>query len=73
MSDTPDNGPHAADQADLCARLAAAGVSDAQIRLALETSGTLLDQLAAYPLDDRHKRTVLQIFEAQARSIGPDR
>ena len=56
------------DKADLCEQLARAGVSDLQLHLALETSGALLEQLAATPLDERHKRSVREIFDHFARS-----
>ena len=46
----------------ICDELRQAGISDAQVNLALETSGTLLEQLASYPLDEQHKRTVRNIF-----------
>ena len=46
----------------ICDELRQAGISDAQVSLALETSGTLLEQLANYPLDEQHKRTVRDIF-----------
>ena len=46
----------------ICDELRQAGISDAQVNLALETSGTLLEQLASYPLDEQHKRTVREIF-----------
>ena len=41
-------------------------MAEAQITLALETSAVLLDQLASTPLDDRHKRTVRDIFQRYA-------
>ena len=50
----------------LCDALRQAGVAEAQITLALETSAVLLDQLASTPLDDRHKRTVRDIFQRYA-------
>ena len=50
----------------MCEALRAAGVSEAQITLALETSGALLDQLAGYPLDDRPNRSVREIFNRLA-------
>ena len=50
----------------LCDALRQAGVAEAQITLALETSAVLLDQLASTPLDDRHKRTVRDIFRRYA-------
>ena len=46
----------------ICNELRQAGISDAQVNLALETSGTLLEQLASYPLDEQHKRRVRDIF-----------
>ena len=50
----------------ICDELRQAGISDAQVNLALETSGTLLEQLASYPLDEQHKRTVRDIFVQHA-------
>lgn len=50
----------------MCEALRAAGVSEAQITLALETSGALMDQLAGYPLDDRPNRSVREIFDRLA-------
>tara|TARA_B100000242_G_scaffold286130_1_gene251386 strand:- start:388 stop:636 length:249 start_codon:yes stop_codon:yes gene_type:complete len=51
----------------ICDELRQAGISDAQVNLALETSGTLLEQLASYPLDEQHKRTVREIFMQYAQ------
>lgn len=66
MSDKPIQKNTAADSQAVCAALQQAGVSQAQINLALETSGALLEQLAAYPLDEQHKKSVLQIFQTYA-------
>ena len=68
MSTTPIKQTDTTGRQAVCAALQEAGVSDAQIALALETSGALLEQLAAYPLDDTHNRTVRDIFERLARS-----
>ena len=54
------------DKQAICAALSDAGVSDAQITLALETSGTLLDQLASTPLSGRQTKTVLELFDRLA-------
>lgn len=55
-------------------RLAASGISPADIALAHETSVVLLDLLASYPLDDRLKKSVRDLFEeaaeSQLRSVG---
>ena len=45
----------------ICDELRQAGISDAQVNLALETSGTLLEQLASYPLDEQHKLSLIHI------------
>jgi len=45
-----------------------AGVSEAQIHLAAETSGTLLELLASYPLDPYFKKSVTDIFAEYAAS-----
>ena len=50
----------------MCEALRAAGVAEAQITLALETSGALLEQLARYQTDDRHNRSVREIFDRLA-------
>lgn len=50
----------------LCDELRDAGVAEAQITLALETSQMLLDQLASTPLDGRHKRAVRELFQRYA-------
>ena len=52
----------------ICDELRQAGISDAQVNLALETSGTLLEQLVSYPLDEQHKRTVRNIFVQYAQA-----
>ena len=49
-------------------RLAASGISPADIVLAHETSAVLLDLLASYPLDDRLKKSVRDLFEKAAES-----
>ena len=49
-------------------RLAASGISPADIALAHETSAVLLDLLASYPLDDRLKKSVRDLFEEAAES-----
>ena len=49
-------------------RLAASGISPADITLAHETSAVLLDLLASYPLDDRLKKSVRDLFEEAAQS-----
>ena len=46
----------------VCAALYEAGVSDAQIKLALETSGALLDQLASTPVEVQQSRSVAELF-----------
>ena len=48
--------------------LAASGISQADITLAHETSAVLLDLLASYPLDDRLKKSVRDLFEEAAES-----
>jgi len=50
----------------ICDELRQAGISDSQVNLALETSSTLFEQLASYPLDEQHKRTVRDIFVQHA-------
>ena len=52
----------------ICDELLQAGISDAQVNLALEPSGTLLEQLASYPLDEQHKRTAREIFMRYAQA-----
>ena len=52
----------------ICDELRQAGISDAQVNLALETSSTLFEQLASYPLDEQHKRTVRDIFVQHAQA-----
>lgn len=52
----------------ICDELRQAGISDAQVNLALETSGTLFEQLASYPLDEQHKRAVRDIFMQYAEA-----
>jgi len=49
-------------------RLDASGISPADITLAHETSAVLLDLLASYPLDDRLKKSVMDLFEEAAQS-----
>jgi len=49
-------------------RLDASGISPADITLAHETSAVLLDLLASYPLDDRLKKSVRDLFEEAAQS-----
>ncbi|MBL6605515.1 MAG: hypothetical protein ISQ23_03780 [Alphaproteobacteria bacterium] len=53
---------------DVKEKLAAAGIKQADIDLAAETSATLLDLLASYPLDERLKKSVKDIFEDAATS-----
>jgi len=48
--------------------LGASGISQADITLAHETSAVLLDLLASYPLDDRLKKSVRDLFEEAAES-----
>ena len=50
----------------LCDEMRAAGVTEAQITLALETSQVLLDQLASTPLDGRQKRSVRELYQHYA-------
>ena len=52
----------------ICDELRQAGISDLQVNLALETSSTLFEQLASYPLDEQHKRTVRDIFVQHAQT-----
>ena len=51
-------------------RLAAAGIRQADIELATETSETLLELLAAYPIDDllahRQRKSIKDLFEDAA-------
>ena len=51
-------------------QLAAAGISQADIELATETSETLLELLAAYPIDDllthRQRKSIKDLFEDAA-------
>jgi len=49
-------------------RLDASGISPADITLAHESSAVLLDLLASYPLDDRLKKSVRDLFEEAAQS-----
>lgn len=53
-------------------QLAAAGIRQSDIELATETSETLLELLAAYPIDDplthRQKKSVKDLFEDAAAS-----
>jgi hypothetical protein len=53
---------------DVKDRLAAAGITQAEIDLAAETSATLLELLASYPLDERLKKSVKDLFEDAAAS-----
>ena len=53
---------------DVKDRLAAAGITQAEIDLAAETSATLLELLASYPLDERLKKSVKDLFEDAASS-----
>lgn len=46
--------------------LAKAGVKDAQITLAIETNGTLLELLSCYQLNDNHQQTIQHIYEKAA-------
>ena len=62
MTDNQNNDAQVKD------RLAASGISPADIALAHETSAgggrdVLLDLLASYPLDDRLKKSVRDLFE----------
>ena len=50
----------------LCDALRQAGVAEAQITLALETSQVLLDQLASTPVDGRQKRSVRELYQHYA-------
>ncbi|MBL82170.1 MAG: hypothetical protein CMM80_06465 [Rhodospirillaceae bacterium] len=52
----------------ICDELSQAGISDAQVNLALDTNGTLLEQLSSYQLDEHHKRTVRDIFVQYAQA-----
>lgn len=47
-------------------QLAAAGISKPDIELATETSEILLDLLAGYPLDDRQKKSIKDLYEDAA-------
>ena len=51
-------------------QLAAAGICQADIELATETSETLLELLAAYPIDDllthRQRKSIKDLFEDAA-------
>ena len=53
---------------DVKDRLAAAGITQAEIDLAAETSATLMELLASYPLDERLKKSVKDLFEDAATS-----
>jgi hypothetical protein len=53
---------------EIAEKLAAAGISSAQINLALETSATLLELLASYGLDGTHKQTITEIFAKAAET-----
>ena len=50
----------------LCDEMRAAGVPEAQITLAFETSEILLDQLASTPLDGRQTRSVRELYQHYA-------
>ena len=58
----------------LTQQLQEAGVSENQIKLALETNGHLLELLASYPLDTNHRLdqkaddALVQLFEKYAAS-----
>ena len=52
----------------ICDELRQAGISEAQVNLALETSSSLLEQLASYPLNEQHKRSVRDIFVQYAQA-----
>ncbi len=53
---------------DVKDRLAAAGITQAEVDLAADTSATLLELLASYPLDERLKKSVKDLFEDAAAS-----
>ena len=53
---------------DVKDRLAAAGITQAEVDLVADTSATLLELLASYPLDERLKKSVKDLFEDAAAS-----
>ena len=58
------------DKTQIKDQLAAAGIRQADIELATETSETLLELLAAYPIDDllthRQRKSIKDLFENAA-------